>query len=397
MNKSLRIYLFALIALIVVVFLIDSGRKKPLNWTPTYSLNDKIPLGLYILDHEIESLLGDSVTRYEKTPYEYFNEVKNEQVTYFMINKYLTLDDESTIKILKSVTHGSTLFVSSENFTERLLSMLGTQLAYEYMSPQILQKDSLQLLFTQPKWRETYQLSPVFGQNRFSNLDTTTTSVLGFMQYEGTSRYLNFLKIKHGKGVVYLHNQPTVFSNYALLSDSQLSEYAARVLSYLPKNQPIVWFVDKQTDVAKAKTPLSIIFNYPSLRATWLIMLYGMILFIFFQAKRRQRVVPIINPPVNTTVEFTQTIGNLYYQEGDPGNIVQKKIIYFLDKIRSRYYLNTQNLDDEFVRKLQLKSGKDAKLIENIVHFIHWFESNKTALETDLIRLNEFIEEFWSK
>lgn len=397
MNKSLRIYLFALIVLIVVVFIIDSGRKKPLNWAPTYSLNDKIPLGLYVFDHEVNAIFGDTINRYEQTPYEYFSDSINELKTYLFIKKSFYIDEESLNKILNAVGKGSTLFVSADGIQQKVLDTLGLDQAYQYISPQLFQKDTLNLLFTNAEWNKTYQLTPVFGQNRFSKLDTTTTAVLGFMKYAETSRYINFLRVNFGNGTVYLHNQPAVFSNYAMLSELDLSEYAARVLSYLPDNQPVVWFVDKQTTKSKAKTPLSVIFGYPALRAAWLIFLYGLILFIFFQAKRKQRVVPIIKPPVNTTVEFTQTIGNLYFQEGDTGNIVQKKIVYFLDKVRNRYYLDTQKLDNEFVRKLHLKSGKDIKLIENIVRFIQWFESKKTASETDLIRLNEFIEEFWSK
>ena len=131
MNRSLRIYLFALIALIVVVFLIDSGRKKPLNWTPTYSLYDKIPLGLYVLDHEIETTLGDSLKRYENTPYEYLSEVKNKRETYLFINNYIDLDDESTNALLKSVSGGSTLFVSSASIYSNLLDTLNTGQAYE--------------------------------------------------------------------------------------------------------------------------------------------------------------------------------------------------------------------------------------------------------------------------
>lgn len=398
MNKSLRIYLFALIALIAVILLIDAGRKKPISWIPTYSVNDKIPLGLYVLNQEIKTILGDSIVQYDKTPYEYFKEdTSNAQRTFMYINKHLAFDEESINSLLNVVNNGSTLFMSIENLDYYLPDTLNIHQAYEYISPQFFKKDTLELLFTHPQWNETYLLSPVFGQNRFSQLDTATTSVLGFMKYKGSSKYINFVKVNVGKGTIYLHNQPAVFSNFAMLSELNLSEYAARTLSYLPQDQSVTWFVDKPLDKVKTKTILSVIFNYPSLRAAWLIFLYGMILFIFFHAKRKQRVVPIITPPKNTTVEFTQTIGNLYYQEGDTGNIVQKKIVYFLDKIRTHYYLDTQKLDNEFIRKLHLKSNKDIALIKNIVQFIQWFEKNQTASQHDLIRLNEFIEEFWSK
>lgn len=398
MNRQLRIYLFALIALTVVVFLIDSGRKKPLNWSPTYNLNDKIPLGLYVLDHEIDSLLEHSVKRYDKTPYEYLDETENNHAeTYLFINARPLIDNQSLNQLLDKVKKGNTLFISAEVFPHQLLDTLEVQEAYEFYRPQFFQKDTIELQLTQPDWHETYTLTPVFGQKRFSLIDTATTSVLGFSLYQETVRYISFVKINLGKGTVFLHNQPAAFSNHSLLAQSELSVYAARTLSYLPSNTPVVWFVQgqRQTEARKARTALSVVFQYPALRAAWLIFLYGLLLFIFFRAKRTQRVVPIIKPPANTTVEFTQTIGNLYYQEGDTANIVQKKIVYFLDKIRKRYYLDTQKLDDTFIQKLHLKSGKEIKLIENIVHFIQWFERNNTAHQTDLIRLNEFLEEFW--
>lgn len=401
MNKSLRTYLFALIALIVVVFLIDSGRKKPLNWAATYSVSDKIPLGLYVLDHEIDSYFSDSVKRFSQTPYEYFQNREFSPETYLIIDNYAYTDAESYKRLIDNVGRGSTLFVSSDGFQTEFLDTLGIDIDYKYLRTKPFEKDTVRATLTNGQWQGAeYALSPIFGQYRFSQLDTATTTVLGFMHFPDGRRYVSFVKVKFGQGTVYLHNQPSVFSNYGMLSKENVQEYAARSLSYIPNEQPVVWFVrGSETDARtpRAQTVLGVIFRYPALRAAWLVFLYGLALFIFFQAKRRQRVVPVINPPANTTVEFTQTIGNLYYQEGDTANIVQKKIVYFLDKVRNRYYLDTRQLDDAFIQKLHAKSGKNEKLIANIVHFIQWFERNNTARETDLVRLNEFLEEFWEK
>lgn len=416
MNRSLRIYFMALLLLIVVVFLIDSGRKKPLNWSPTYMLDDKIPLGLYVLDHEIDSLFQGNITRYHRTPYEYFQQRKQEmdsfadsialkeesdhqppKETFLMIgNSPLGQGDQASIEhLLKRVEKGSTLFFSAKQIPWMLIDTLGVDWNFTYLEPQIGKKDTIRLSLTHPEWKKQYLLSPAFGQQRFSKLDTATTSVLGFMHFPDSSKYLSFIKIRLGEGSVFLHTQPAVFSNYSLLSTPDLSEYASQVLSYLPNNEPVIWFVKGQMKSGKATTALSVIFRYPSLRALWQTFLYGMILFIFFRAKRRQRVIPIIKPLHNTTVEFAKTIGNLYYQEGDVGNIVQKKILYFLDRVRNRYYIDTEKIDDAFIEKLCLKSGKNKKLIQNIVHFIRWYGEKRSANETDLIRLNEFIEDFW--
>ena len=74
-----------------------------------------------------------------------------------------------------------------------------------------------------------------------------------------------------------------------------------------------------------------------------------------------------------------------------------QKIIYFLDRIRHTYYLDTSRLDDSFALKLQNKSGKDKVLVDAILSDIRDFQKLKTAIPGDLIRLNNLIEEFWNE
>ena len=114
---------------------------------------------------------------------------------------------------------------------------------------------------------------------------------------------------------------------------------------------------------------------------------------MIFNAKRKQRIIPIIKPLSNTTVDFTKTIGNLYYQEGDHQNLIDKKIIYFLERIRNDYLIETSTLDENFVKKLQAKTGKEIKDIEHLVHLIkHQRKSYNLSIESDLIEINNAIE-----
>lgn len=401
MQHSFRIYLFLLLALIVAIVAIDATRKKPLNWEPTYALGDKIPLGLYVLDHEIDSLFGNSIHRCDSTPFEYIKYDKSKK-TYLFIHNYAYIDDASINALLPLVEKGSTAFISSDGFPNFLLDTLHANTRYQYFaSGNLWDKDTLHLSLTSRSYKERrYPLSPFFGKYAFEELDTTTTSALGYMHYADRLKYIGFVRIKFGKGEIFLHNQPAVFTNYSLLGNNNLSKYAAYSLSYLPKDQSIVWFVKgqmKKESEAKIDTALGVIFNYPALRAAWLIFLYGLVVFIFFRAKRMQRVIPITKPLQNTTLDFVQTIGNLYFQKGDATNITEKKIIYFLDKIRRKYYIDTHILDENFIRKLHLKSGKEIQLIEKIVWFIQWFKKNNQATEKELLRLNELMEGFWEK
>ncbi|WP_321538614.1 hypothetical protein [Flavobacterium piscinae] len=120
--------------------------------------------------------------------------------------------------------------------------------------------------------------------------------------------------------------------------------------------------------------------------------LIGMIIFMIFNAKRKQRIIPIIKPLENTTVDFTKTIGNLYFQEGNHDTIMEKKIIYFLEKLRQDYLINTQNLDEDFIKKVHQKTGKDITLIQKAVLLIKRQRKTFKSTEADLIELNNVIE-----
>ena len=52
---------------------------------------------------------------------------------------------------------------------------------------------------------------------------------------------INFIKLKAGKGNIYVHQAPLAFSNYFLLHKNNMSYYET-ALSYLPKNKKqVVW------------------------------------------------------------------------------------------------------------------------------------------------------------
>jgi hypothetical protein len=52
MSKTIKIYIVFLVLLLVAIIYIDAVRPRPINWTPTFDLKDKIPFGLYVFDNE---------------------------------------------------------------------------------------------------------------------------------------------------------------------------------------------------------------------------------------------------------------------------------------------------------------------------------------------------------
>jgi hypothetical protein len=395
MGKTLKMYIALLVLLIAAIVVIDSNRPKPIDWTPTFSLNDKIPLGIFVFNWEIKTLLkNQKIQRFTTTPYEYFDSkfdydslVNDYRIkgTFLSISKMANFDAASVTEICSFVNHGNNAFISSEIIPNALLDSLNLKMDSEFKY-----SDSIYNWVANKKLGDQkYKITEGINNNYFSKIDTLNTTVLGYQN--GDSTRVNFIKVNYKSGVFYLHTQPVAFTNFHLLKGNH-HEYAEKVLSYIPKGE-VLWCVKDQTGAVISDSPMRYILSQPALKWAWYIFLIGMLVFIFFNAKRKQRVVPIIKPLANTTIDFTKTIGNLYYQEGDHNNIIDKKIIYFLEKVRNEYLIETNRLDDDFIKKLHHKSGKDLDDIKNIVSSINAYRKNNyISIEDDLLKINNAIE-----
>ncbi len=397
MNNTIKIYIAFLLLLFVAIIYIDANRPRPIDWTPTYDLKDKIPFGLYIFDNEVKSLLqNDSIEKISKTLYEYKNNgiyyddyYENDSIlspeTYLHISNYYDIDEQSTKTLLTQVKKGNNAFIIASDFSQMLQDSLKFIINYrndfeKYLTFSLANKTLA----------KDYQFNIGASTSYFNKIDTTKTTVLGYQKISD-SLDVNFVKIPFGKGSFYLHTQPCSFTNYHLLKENH-HQYLEKITTYIPKTK-LIWLVKGQDGEMISYSPMRFILSKPALKWAWYLFLIGMLVFMFFNAKRKQRVVPIIKPLENTTVDFTKTIGNLYYQEGNHQNIIDKKIIYFLEKIRNEYLLDTKILDDNFIKKLQLKSGKKMEDIQEVVKLINYQRKNTfQSIESDLIALNNAIE-----
>lgn len=399
MNKSLKIYLIFLLVLLIGVVALESNKPKVINWNATYSINDKIPFGLYVFDKEMKSLLQpDTLTTIYVTPYEFFDDFYNYDTlvnnyttsgTFLAINQYGNFDDESLKELLYFSSHGNTVFLSMKDVPKMLKDSLKFEIQSNFTSP-----DSTLFSFTQQKLgTEKYNLSEGLGYNYFSKIDTATTAVLGYQTYKDSMA--NFIKIPYKQGHFIIHLQPTAFTNFHLLKDKNY-EYAEKVLSYIPKGN-VFWYIKDISEGHISQNPLRFIFSQPALKAAWYLFIGGFLVFIIFNAKRKQRIIPIITPIENTTVEFTKTIGNLYFQEGNHHTIIDKKIIYLLDKIRRDYLLDTTVLDEKFIQKLQQKTGKNSEDLKKLFYKINQHrKGNYASVENDLVEINTLIEKIFN-
>ncbi|KOS07930.1 hypothetical protein AM493_19110 [Flavobacterium akiainvivens] len=393
-NKELIIVGSVVAFLAIVLTVVEALKPKPIDWTPTFSTRDKIPFGLYVLDAEANDLFkGDSVERFWMSPYEYFDPKYNYNTksynvkgAFLEISNADEIDEESVKELMYFADHGNTVMLSMKSFPRQLLDTLNIGMSYL----NILRDSAKINLVTAP--RDHYWIKDGLGTGYFSSLPgADSITVLGH-QSIGLDDLPNFIEAKFGNGRFLLHTQPSIFTNYYLLKNDNYN-YAQQVLSKIPRGT--VYWKNQQANSKYFEDPgskLRFIMTQPGLKWAWRLGLWGLLFFIIFNARRKQRVVPVIPPVHNTTIDFAKTIGNLYYQEGDHHNIGEKKIVYFLEHIRTEYLIDTSTLDDAFIEKLHLKTGKPEEDIRHAVEVIKTFRRNLENSEKDLVAINNAIE-----
>ena len=399
MGKSAKNILFIILGLIVILVVFAQFKPKTLDWTPTYNTKDKIPLGLYVFDKEVDSFFHTYVERNKDPLKHYFFVVDGEPMDWYgynllYINEVLRWDDGIIQDVCRFVREGNSAFISASALPQTLKDSLGfatqTMLFDHRFADFLDQKIAVSFTdscFADIKASHTKGLTASY----FTSFDTVKTEEMGYVKtlnYTAT----NFIKIYHGAGVFYIQLDPAVFTNYFLLTKDYY-RYAEHALSFIPPDYDIIWSLNNQTSKVISESPFRFIKSQPPLYFAFILLIVGVLMFVIFNIRRTQRIIKIIPKPVNSTVDFARTIGNLYFQKGSIRDIMDKKIIYLLERIRSEYHLSTEKLDDHFVQALHVRTGVDIKKIDKMVFLVNkHLRTDYTCTENDLKWLNESIE-----
>lgn len=402
MNKTAIIALFFIVtAVIAMAVIVDKNTGKTVDWTESFNERSNKPYGLSVFYKELPKLFdNNSIKPIYYTPSNYFYANSEDgygdfiaEGTYILIGNSNTLEVEDIEELLIFAGRGNTLFMSDYNFPKTLLDTLNLTIKT------IKNKDTIANLSFKNDLLKSKNTTIDKSENSsyFSTFPSENHKVLGYVNDDYAK--VNFLEIPFEDGHIFLHLEPKIFTNYNILKD-QRYRYSEGVLSYLP-NKTIYFdsftkYYDADYGDAEEKSNLSWFLQQQSFKWATYLALILTLLFIIFHAKRRQRIIPIIKPLENTTVSFVKTISNLYFETQDHKNLIDKKITYFLEKIRSDYHLDTSDLNEEFIAKLIQKSGKKKETVKKTINFINWLRSKNEFFEENLIKLNKHIEEFYS-
>lgn len=398
-NKPIYIIVGIVVLLAAVLLLAGGSRRKrsveqstDMSWS-SFSSKDKKAGGAYAAFKLLPQLFAyhsvQVVTKSFARTYNKEKELGHAGNVYILVSDNMFTTEKDIDAMLQYVAPGNELFIAV-NTPDPVLAQ---QLKFAITESSSFQQQQVgwvqRYIDASVPLDTSFTYKGMVAGNYFSAIDSTTTTVLG-ANYKNKP---NFIRVAYSRGYIYLLLNPYTFTNYFLLHQQNIKALETQ-LSYLKDYADNVYWDDFYSHQRSAQSgdfsEWQVLMRYPAMRwALWLSIVL-LLLYVVFESKRRQRIIP--DKPVlsNTSLEFVDAIGQLYYQRHDNYNLAHKMIVHLLEYIRSRYYMDTNVLNEEFITTLSKKSAVAEPDIRLLLQMISHIQLERQVSD-------EYLQEFYKR
>ncbi len=397
-RNTLILYSIPVILLLVYIIL-EAGRPKPFDWNPGYSKNSREPMGCSVLYQFLPDLFPGYTI--ESSTHDFYTfcraDMESNRNMIVIVNEF-QLDREASRALINWVEQGNNLFVSSLGFSNAFCREAGF-MREEYINPLISSKPNgkQKSYYRQTDTGDTTMVTGPWLPTGFSADSVSWADVLMESFVEGASGPpVNcMIKIVHGRGNIYIHGAPFLFSNYMLHSDKTLA-LAAYTLSYLPPANTIWDEYYKTESAGSSGNGMKVIFERASLRYAWMLLIATMVLYVLFMGKRRQRAIPVIPPPRNETAGFVGTLSQLYFEKRNNSDIILKRYKYLFSVLRNKFSIMLVPGDAGFHEKLRQATGASHEEVKQLSE--GFIAASKGPISAQMaVKASHFIDQFYEK
>ena len=386
-RKKIAIYI---VLLLLVAYMMPVEK----NWKESYSQKHNWPYGADVTRDIWVDLFPDAIFTEADLPI--WNTLKDleydSKQLYVLFDRSLSFDSLDRTSLLDFVHEGNSAFLSSDFLDSKLLDTLKIEKGYNVDEFTSIINGIRVSTFDQDFFesRDSNYTFTIRQYNRyFTNIDSVENEMVG-LAYGNYKSELTYVKIPFGEGHFYLHNQPLLMTNYYVLSNEG-KRYIERVTSYLPSHD-IIWDNNnKSINEMQKKSILNVVLSHTTLKWAYWLTLLGIFLLFLFRIKRRQRIIPVVQPPANDTLDFTKTMGNLYFNTADNKTLARKKIVVLKEYLSRKLYLSDIEFSEDEVIVVANKTTQSKKEIEKLFKLIHSIDSTERVSEGQLKVLNRMV------
>ncbi len=420
MSRQRNILFLGLGILIVVLLFLLTKQRSNYSWDQHYLQNSKDPYGTLFFSELVQQSLSLDTLQLLSEDISHALPIDTTAASnYFFIGEGLDFSEADKSQLLDFVAEGNSAFIAcrvlpntlmeelylipcDSMYWYRLSSFGDTLVGMSLKHPDLYPDSSFYYEFYSQKKLRNYNWQYI-SHIYFCEQENGLVS-LGQINEEKT----NFASVKYGEGTFYIHTNPLAFTNLHLLSPEGVT-YAQLILSHLNKG-PVYW--DENSRITEdagellnnnqstnkqlnSKSPLQFILNQPALAWAWYLLLAMGLLFLLFRAKRKQRVIPVLEPNKNTSLQFVSTIGRLYFMQSNHKQLALQKMKLLQVFIREKYNFNSRELDDELANKLAVRSEIPLEHIQQIFTIYQNITTAPFVSENTLIQFHKVLENFY--
>ena len=378
-RNTLLISLFSILAIaLVAYFFLQKKNIKKFSWEETYNAESEHPYGTLFIRQLLESYReGEQFIYNENKPLaEVLIDSLETPADYIFVGSELNLSEADQEELRRFIFSGNDALIAVQYLPFGLIEpIISVSCDNEiYLDSHFMESATFNFYHPSLQKEKGYTYTIKFRsyekkEYQWTALQpdavcdsATTITPLGYF-----AESINFFMIPYGDGRIYIHTNPIAFTNFFMRS-SDKAEYAAGVFSHLRGRTLIRDEYSRSQFVTDSpeSNPLAFIMEQESLRYAWWLMLFTAILYTFFTAKRRQRVIPVREEKTNTSLEYVKMVSALHYENGDHKDIALKKMKYFLYYVKANYGIYTTKFTGEHFKRLSEKSHIGIGQIEHI-------------------------------
>ncbi len=349
----------------------------------TYSSRDKAPFGSYVpfkvMENFFQGTKPKTVTRSFSRTYANNSGLKGQNNAYIIVAERLWLTEADATAMAEYVGNGNKLFLAIEETDSLLEATFGFKVKEEAQPPVplvLMNKtrpgDSVVTQhFSNPHFGAdtTFTARGIPLRGHLASPDSGILTILG----TNDRHQPNFFRVPHGNGQLIVMLNPMTWTNYFLLKKNNIRALELQ-MAYLPEFPLNVYWDEYYKHLYGPQrddfSDWQVLLKHPSLRWALILALVLLLLYILFEGKRRQRLIPPKPVLANTSLDFAETLGRLYYLHHNNSNLAHKMTQHLMEYIRQNYYLNTSAVSGEFVTALSRKSGQPRDFVEQLMNMV---------------------------
>lgn len=406
-NSNVPLALGIIAVVIALMALLFFNQEDRYNWNPTFQQSGDQPYDYSLFKKTIASSYDASDFHEIKNLYLDSSFLESQNGLIVSINPYLILDSIEISKLLESASLGNNIFISTLNPVSVLEVLRPPCVGEDFNSmDEKRAKTIIPSLFGESEgpeisyWVREDKERFSWTYFNFKNCPEQELEILGSFEAIGV-HHANFVKFEHGKGSVYLHSTPLIFTNIHFKNDA-VFKHSNHIFELIPHKK--MYYVDleyAESDYANkppvSESPLRFILANPPLKWAWYLILILTVIYVFNAMRRTQKPIPVYTLPENETANYLDVVSRLYQKEGNHKHIIgiQEKLLH--RHLRNKYRLNFNKPNQEFYIDAAKRLQMTPIYLKEKMTMLERAKNNSTLSDEEFKNIIDQIKEFYQK